>query len=102
MGHKLTVELTDAVYDAVRAAAAAAGSTPDAWVAARLAELLPAEERVINGQPQSLSETERLAVETRLFQYIGAVSLGHPLGADNESIDADLAREYRAIREDPI
>lgn len=30
----------------------------------------------------------------RIRRHFGAVSLGHPSGADNEQIDADLAREY--------
>jgi len=30
----------------------------------------------------------------RFRRHAGAVSLGRPTGADNESIDADLAREF--------
>ncbi len=33
-------------------------------------------------------------------ELFGSVSLGHPTGADNESIDADLAREYMSKHED--
>lgn len=35
-----------------------------------------------------------------LKALFGSVSLGHPTGADNESIDADLAREYASRHED--
>ncbi len=35
-----------------------------------------------------------------LQALFGSVSLGHPTGADNESIDADLAREYSSKHED--
>lgn len=35
-----------------------------------------------------------------LSELFGSVSLGHPTGADNESIDADLAREYGNDHED--
>ena len=35
-----------------------------------------------------------------LKELFGSVSLGHPTGADNESIDADLAREYASRHED--
>jgi hypothetical protein len=35
-----------------------------------------------------------------LRELFGSVSLGHPTGADNESIDADLAREYGNDHED--
>ncbi len=33
-------------------------------------------------------------------EMFGSVSLGHATGADNESIDADLAREYMNNHED--
>jgi len=35
-----------------------------------------------------------------LKELFGSVSLGHPTGADNDSIDADLAREYASRHED--
>jgi len=35
-----------------------------------------------------------------LSKLFGSVSLGHPTRADNESIDADLAREYASRHED--
>ena len=48
-----------------------------------------------NGSAKSLptvSDEERQKANARLRQHI--VSLGYATGADNESIDADLAREY--------
>jgi hypothetical protein len=39
-------------------------------------------------------ERERAEAMARLMGHAGAVNLGHPIGADNESIDVDLAREY--------
>jgi len=35
-----------------------------------------------------------------LSELFGSVDLGHPTGADNESIDADLAREYASKHEE--
>ncbi len=35
-----------------------------------------------------------------LKELFGSVSLGHGTGADNDSIDADLAREYASRHED--
>lgn len=32
--------------------------------------------------------------------FFGSVSLGHPTGTDNESIDQDLAREYGSTHEE--
>ena len=34
-----------------------------------------------------------------LRELFGSVALGYPTGADNESIDADLAREYADTHE---
>ncbi len=50
-------------------------------------------------RPQ-LTEEELQAARERFRRHIGAVSLGHPTGADNESIDADLAREYGSTHEE--
>ena len=36
-----------------------------------------------------------------ITRFFGAVSLGHPRGIDNESIDRDLAREYGSTHEEP-
>ena len=41
-----------------------------------------------------LSEEELREAREEFRLRIGAVSLGYPTGTDNESIDADLAREY--------
>jgi hypothetical protein len=45
-------------------------------------------------------ESEKQAARERFEQHFGEVDLGYPTGADNESIDADLAREYAADREE--
>jgi hypothetical protein len=37
--------------------------------------------------------------ETRFARWIGSVSLGHPSGSDNESVDADVAGEYASTNE---
>jgi hypothetical protein len=47
-----------------------------------------------------LSEEEQQAAWERLQRHFGAVSLGYPTGTDNESIDADLAREYGSPHEE--
>ena len=46
-----------------------------------------------------LREEDRQAAWEQLQQHCGAVSLGYPTGAENESIDADLAREYGSTHE---
>lgn len=46
------------------------------------------------------SSTKGTADLARLLAHAGAVDLGKPTGADNESIDADLARAYASSHED--
>ena len=41
-----------------------------------------------------LAEEERQAARERLLRFAGAVNSGDPRSADNDRIDADLAREY--------
>jgi hypothetical protein len=51
----------------------------------------------ISSKPKANGETKSTGGIRELF---GSVSLGHPTGSDNESIDADLAREYGSTHED--
>ena len=44
-------------------------------------------------------EEDRLA-EAQFARWIGAVNSGNPRSADNEQIDADLARAYGATHDD--
>lgn len=50
-------------------------------------------------RPQ-LTEEEKKAAMERLLKHAGAADLGYATGADNESIDADLAREYGSSHEE--
>ena len=43
---------------------------------------------------ESATETARRAARERVERHFGAVDLGRATGADNTTIDADLAREY--------
>jgi predicted DNA-binding antitoxin AbrB/MazE fold protein len=64
-------------------------------------------------EPIELPEGERLSLITRdreqpsqngkgdITRFFGSVSLGHPTGTDNESIDRDLARECVSTHEEP-
>ncbi len=51
----------------------------------------------ISNKPEMNAEAKSTGGIRELF---GSVSLGHPTGSDNESIDADLAREYGSTHED--
>ena len=83
MSHTLTVELSPEAFAALTRRAADAGVTPDRLAADFL-------ERQYVRRPPADPEAAR----KRLESYFGSVDLGGPTGADNESIDADLAREY--------
>lgn len=50
--------------------------------------------------PKPVSEEETRLAEERFARWIGAVNSGNLNSADNEQIDADLAREYGATHED--
>jgi hypothetical protein len=39
-------------------------------------------------------EAEKQAARERFERHFGEIDLGYPTGADNEGIDADLAREH--------
>ena len=47
-----------------------------------------------------LTEEEAQLAEARFARWIGAGNSGDPNSADNERIDADLAREYGATHDD--
>lgn len=44
--------------------------------------------------PLAASAQRLQELSDQLYNYVGAASLGYASGADNASIDADLAREY--------
>lgn len=45
-----------------------------------------------------LNEDEQKA-QTRFENHFGEIDLGYPLGADNESIDEDLVKDYADTHE---
>jgi hypothetical protein len=87
MTHQLTLELGDEVYQPLARAAQQAGQSLAEWATAQLRSCAAA----------SATQAADLA---RLLAHAGAVDLGRPTGADNERIDADLAREYGSAHED--
>jgi hypothetical protein len=81
MQHQLTLELGDDLYRSLAQAAEQAGQSPAEWATAQLRSC-------------AASSATRAADLARLLAHAGTVDLGRPTGVDNESIDADLAREY--------
>jgi len=84
-----SVELPEAVYAALEEAAAASGTTPAEWIAARVPQPAPALEPESEGQPPrtladefagrvglfSSSEQSRRTLAERFEGYLGLVSL---------------------------
>ena len=87
MSQTLILELNDEVYAALWRQAEAAGTSPASLAAASLEQQFRIEGSLRN-------EAEKQAARERFERHFGEVNLGYPTGADNESIDADLAREY--------
>jgi len=85
MGRQLTLEIPDELYEPLAKSAEAVGQTLDEWILTRLRPLT---------QQRELSEIEREAAMAKLMAFAGCVNSGDPKSADNEAIDADLAREY--------
>ena len=90
MSQTLTLELSDKAFEAIQQQARSVGSSP----AALVKELLERQYRSL-----SLSDDEKQKARIRFENYFGSVDLGHPTGADNEGIDADLARAYADTHE---
>lgn len=87
MEHKLTITLPDEVYQPLIETARELGQTPE--------ELAAKQVRQSNLRPRhKLSEAETQAARARFERHFGAVASGDPRSADNDRIDADLAREY--------
>jgi hypothetical protein len=93
MSKTLTYDVPEELYEAFDHIARRDGKSTEQvaleYLARRAAERRP-----------KLSEEERQAARDRLLRYAGAVNSGDPNSADNERIDADLAREYTRTHED--
>lgn len=87
MSKTLTFEVPDELYEAFEQVAAKRGITTEAvaleWMARRAAS-----------QPPPLTDEQRREAMEKLMRHAGAVNSNNTRSADNEQIDADLAREY--------
>ena len=94
MSQVLTLELSDDVYAALQRQAELIGID--------LSELaiisLEQQYRLTKAKDQR-TEAEKEAARQRFRAHAGSIS-GYPTGADNESIDADLGREYADTHEE--
>jgi len=89
----LTFQVSDEVYEACQQIAAKYERTEEEVLLEWLAK------RASKRRARLTEEESRIAWE-RLQRHMGAENLGYATGADNESIDADLAREYGRTHEE--
>jgi hypothetical protein len=87
MPYQLKLELPDEVFQPLAQAAQHTGQSLEQWATDQLRSC-------------AVSYTKQAADLARLLVHAGAADLGKPTGADNESIDADLAREYGSSHEE--
>lgn len=88
MSQQLTLELSDEVYAQLQQQANAVGLSVTDWVMTLLSDRSNDEQQ---SEPLAPSPEN---TRQRFKRHAGAIRLDHPTGADNESIDADLARAY--------
>ena len=98
MSQTLILELSDEVYTTIQRQAASAGTSPAHWLATTLEQQYgPRHAGQSARRPRTAAEQH--AARVRFEQHFGAVNLPDATGADNEQIDADLAREYSDTHE---
>jgi hypothetical protein len=93
MSKVLTFEVADEVYEACQQMVAQYGGSAEEYALEFMLRYGP------KPRPK-LTEEEAKAALDRLLRHAGAENLGYPTGADNESIDADLAQEYGNTHEE--
>jgi hypothetical protein len=92
MGHKITITVPDEVYQTLVDAARQFGLTPEEAAVERL------KQAGIAKRHRPLTEDEAEAA-TRIERHFGTWDSGDTRSADNERIEADLAREYASAHE---
>jgi len=93
MSHPLKVELSDAAFATLQCRARATAKTPAELAAAALEDHF-GNLQGTRGNDFPPDDAEKAAARKRFEGHFGAVNLGYPTGAENEAIDADLARAY--------
>lgn len=93
MSRTLTLELSDQLFTAIMQQAETVGMAPEQLAASFLEQQFGQIYKLL------LPEVEKHAARTRFEHHFGMLTLEHPMDLSNESIDADLAREYASTHE---
>lgn len=87
MSKTLTLEIPDEVFSSFQKQAESKGETAEKFVL----EIVLKNYSKSNG---NITQQEKTDALNELMKFAGAVNSGNPRSADNEQIDADLAKEY--------
>ena len=100
MSQTLILELSDEVYTIIQRQAEVAGTSPAHWLATTIEHQYG---RIHTWQSAMTQRTaaEQPVARERFERHFGEVDLADATGADNEQIDADLAREHADTHEAP-
>ncbi|HEY9646381.1 MAG TPA: hypothetical protein V6C88_08440 [Chroococcidiopsis sp.] len=93
MSQNLTLELSEQVFGAIQQQAQAIGISPAQLVATLLEQQFP------QALKPTLDDAEKNAARARFERHFGTLELDSATDADNENIDADLARDYGSTHE---
>ncbi len=93
MNHTLTLELSDQVFTVIQQQAEALGIPPERLAATLL------EQRFGQVFKLLLLDADKEIARTKFESHFGALNLEQVTDIDNESIDADLGREYSSTHE---
>jgi len=85
MHSNLAIQLSERAFSVLSSEALAAGKTPEE-LAAAVVESIYAGNRIVSPDAE--------AARVRFEKCFGSIDMGHPIGIENEAIDADLARAY--------
>lgn len=100
MSQRLILELRDEIYTIIQRQAEAAGTSPAHWLVQILEQQYGPPHTRQRGEVWHTAAAQQAARE-RFERHFGEVELVDAIGADNEQIDADLAREYADAHETP-
>lgn len=98
MSQTLILELSNEVYTTIQRQAESAGTSPAHWLATTLEQQYGPRHAWQSALRQHTA-AEQHAARVCFEQHFGEVDLPDATGADNEHIDADLAREYSDTHE---
>jgi hypothetical protein len=93
MSQILTLELNDQIFAAIQQQAENMGIAPESLATKLL------EQKLSQMYNFLLTDIEKQSRRAKFERHFGEIDLGYSIDLDNESIDADLAKEYSSPHE---